>query len=60
MVAAARPDGEFTCVVGVELRKREVHDVELVVGGQCGELVNVIFGFVSGWCIQRGKWCKVV
>ncbi len=30
MVAAASPDGESTGVVGVELGKQEVHDVELV------------------------------
>jgi hypothetical protein len=56
LVAAASPDGESTGVVGVELCKREVHNSELVSGGQCGELVTGIFWFVSGLCIRRGKW----
>ncbi len=60
LVAAASLDGESTGVVGVELGKREVSDVELVSGGQCGGLVTGIFWFVSGLCIWRGKWCKVV
>ncbi len=60
LVAAASPDGESTGVVGVELGKQEVHDVELVGGGQCGGLVNGVFWFISGWCVQRGKWCKAV
>ncbi len=60
LVAAASPDGESTGVVGVVLGKQEVHDVERVGGGQCGGLVNGIFWFVSGWCVQCGKWCKVV
>jgi hypothetical protein len=60
LVAAASPDGESTSVVGLELGKQEVHDVELISGGQCGGLVTGIFWFVSGWCIWRGKWCKVV
>ncbi len=56
LVAAASPDGESTGVVGVELGKREVRDVELVGGGQCGGLVNGVFWFISGWCVRRGKW----
>jgi hypothetical protein len=60
LVAAASPDGESTGVVSVELGKWEVHDVELVSGGQCGGLVNGIFWFISGWCIRCGKWCKAV
>ncbi len=60
LVAAASLDGESTGVVGVELGKREVHDVELVSGGQCSGLVNGVFWFISGWRVQRGKWCKVV
>ncbi len=62
LVATASPDGESTGVVGVELGKREVRDVELVSGGQCGGLVTGIFWFVSGWCIcvQHSKWCKAV
>ncbi len=60
LVAAASPDGESTSVVGVELGEREVRDVELVSGGQCSGLVNVIFWFISGWCVWHGKWCKVV
>ncbi len=60
LVSAASPDRESTGVVGVELGKREVHDVELVSGGQCGGLVTGIFWFVSGLCIRRGKWCKAV
>ncbi len=55
LVAAASPDGESTSVVGVELGKQEVLDVELISGGQCGMLVNGIFLFISGWCILRGK-----
>ncbi len=51
---------ESTGVVGVELGKREVRDVELVGGGQCGGLVSGVFWFISGWCVQRGKWRKVV
>ncbi len=43
LVATASPDGKSTGVVGVELGKREVHDVELVSGGQCGGLVTGIF-----------------
>ncbi len=60
LVAAASPDGESTGVVGVELGKQEVHDIELVSGEQCSGLVTGIFWFVSGLCIQRGKWCKLV
>ena len=60
LVAAASLDGESTAVVGVELGKQEVRDVELVSGGQCGGLVTGIFWFVSGLCIQCGKWCKAV
>jgi hypothetical protein len=60
LVAAASLDGESTGVIGVELGKQEVHDVELVSRGQCGGLVNGIFWFVSGWCVWNGKWCKVV
>jgi hypothetical protein len=37
-VATASLDGESSSVVGVELGKREVHDVELVSGGQCSGL----------------------
>ncbi len=33
LVAAASPDGESSGVIGVELGKQEVHDVELVGGG---------------------------
>ncbi len=60
LVAAARPDGESPHVVGVELGKQEVCDVELINGGQCGGFVTEIFWFVSGWCIRRGKWCKAI
>jgi hypothetical protein len=60
LVATASPDGESFGVIGVELGKQEVRDVELISGGQCGELVTEIFWLVSGWCIQRGKWCKAV
>ncbi len=60
LVAAAILDGESSGVVGVELGKREVRDVELISGGQCGGLVTGIIWFVSGWCIQRVKWCKAV
>jgi hypothetical protein len=60
LVAAASPDGESASVVSVQLGKREVRDVELVAGGQCGGLVTGIFWYVSGWCIWCGKWCKAV
>ncbi len=60
LVATASPDGESTGVVGVELGKQEVRDVELVSGGQCSGLVTGIFWFGSGLCIRRGKWSKVV
>ncbi len=60
LVAPASPDGESTTVVGVELGKRKVRDVELVSGRQCGELVTGIFWFISGLCIWCGKWCKAV
>ncbi len=61
LVAAASPDGESSGVVGVELGKWEVRDVELISGGQCGGLVTGgIIWFVSGWCVRRGKWCKAV
>jgi hypothetical protein len=60
LVAAAHPDGESPCVVGVEPGKQEVRDVELISGGQCGGLVTEIFWFVSGWCIRRGKWCTAI
>ncbi len=48
LVAAASPDRESPGVVGVELGKREVRDVELVGGGQCSGLVDVVFWFISG------------
>ncbi len=48
LVADASPDGKFPGVVGVELGKQEVCNVELVGGGQCGGLVNGVFWFVSG------------
>jgi hypothetical protein len=60
LVAAASPDGESSSVVGVELSKQEVCDVELVSGGQCGGLVTGIIWSVSGWCFRCDKWCKVV
>ncbi len=59
LVATASLDGESTSVIGVELGKQEVRDVELIGGGHFGGLVNG-FWFISGWCIQRGKWCKAV
>ncbi len=60
LVAAASPDGESSSVIGVELGKREVHDVMLVSGGQCSGLVTGIIWFISGWCVRCGKWCKAV
>ncbi len=60
LIATASLDGESTGVVGVELGKREVCDVELIGGGQCGGLVNGVFWLISGWCVWRGKWCKAV
>ncbi len=60
LVATASLDGESSGVIGVELGKREVRDVELINGGKCGGLVIGIFWFVSGWCVWRGKWCKAI
>jgi hypothetical protein len=61
LVAAASLDGESPGVVGVELGKWEVCDVELVSGGQCGGLVaGISIWFISGWCPRHGKWCKAV
>ncbi len=60
LVAAASPDGESTGVIGVDLGRREVRDVELVGEGQCSGLVIGVFWFISGWCVQHGKWCKAV
>jgi hypothetical protein len=48
LVATASPDGESPGVIGVELGKREVRDVELVGGGQCGGLVDGVFWSFSG------------
>ncbi len=48
LVTAASLDGESPGVVGVELGKREVRDVELVGGGQCDGLVDGVFWFISG------------
>jgi hypothetical protein len=60
-VAAASPDGESPGVIGVEVGKWEVHDVEFVSGGQCGGLVaGFSIWFISGWCVRRGKRCKTV
>ncbi len=57
LVAAASPDGESSGVVGVELSKRKVRDVEVVSGGQWGGLVTgTSVWFISDWCIRRGKW----
>ncbi len=60
LVAAASPDGESSGVFSVRLGKQEVHDVELVSGGQCSGLVTGIIWFVSCWCVRCGKWCKAV
>ncbi len=48
LVATASFDGESPGVIGVELGKREVRDVELVGGRQCGGLVDGVFWFISG------------
>ncbi len=48
LVATASPDGVSPGVVGVELGKREVRDVELAGGGQCSGLVDGVFWFISG------------
>ncbi len=48
LIAAASLDGESPDVIGVELGKQEVCDVELVGLGQCGGLVDGVFWFVSG------------
>ncbi len=48
LVSTASPDGESHSVISVELGKWEVHDVELVGGGQCSGLVDGDFWFISG------------
>ena len=60
LVAAASPDGESSGVIGIELGKKEVCEVELVSRGQCSGLVNGVFWFISGSCVRCGKWSKVV
>ncbi len=60
LVATASQDGESSGVIGVELGKWEVRDVELVSGGQSDGLVTGIFWFISGLCVWHGKWCKAV
>jgi hypothetical protein len=61
LVATVSPDGESPSVIGVKLGKWEVSDVDLISGGQCGGLVaGITIWFISGWCIQHGKWCKSV
>ena len=50
LFAAACPDGESPSVVGVELHKCKIRDVELIGRGQFGGLVAGIFDwFISGW-----------
>jgi hypothetical protein len=50
LVAAASPDGESPGVIGVELGKQEVCDIELISGGRCGGLVaGISIWFISGW-----------
>jgi hypothetical protein len=52
LVGAGCPDGESPGVVGVELGKWEVCDVELVGRGQFGGLAPWIEAwFLSGWCV---------
>jgi hypothetical protein len=61
LVGAASPYVESPVVVGVELGKWEVFDVELVSGGKCSGLVaGISIWFISGWCIRHVQWCKVV
>ncbi len=61
LVAAAIPDGESPSVVGVKLGKWEVHDVELVGGGQFGGfVVGIAIWFLSGCLVWCGEWCKAV
>jgi hypothetical protein len=49
LVVTASLDGESPGVIGVELGKWEVRDVELVSGGQCGGLVaGISIWLVSG------------
>ncbi len=61
LVAATCPDGEFPSIVGVELSKWEVRDVELVGRGKFGGLAAWIDAwFLSGWCVRRGEYCKVI
>jgi hypothetical protein len=60
LVAAASPDGESSCVVGVDIGKWEAGNVELVSEGQCSGRVTGIIWFLSGWYVRHGKWCKAV
>jgi hypothetical protein len=49
LVATASLDGEPSSVVGVKLGKWEVHDVELVGGGQfCRLVAGITSWFISG------------
>ncbi len=49
LVAAASLDGESPGVIGVELGKWEVRDVDLVSGGRCGGLVaGISIWFIGG------------
>ena len=49
LVAAASLDGESSGVIGVELGKWEVRDVDLVSGGRCGGLMaGISIWFIGG------------
>ncbi len=59
LVATVSLNVESPGVVGVELGKWEVRDVELVGRGQFGGLVaGIATLFLRGWCVRRKEWCK--
>ncbi len=61
LVAAACPDGVSPGVVGVELGKRDVCDVELVCRGNFGGLAAwIVAWFFSGGCVQLCEYSKAI
>ncbi len=61
LVAAVGPDGESPGVVGVELGKWDVCDVELVCRRQFGGLAACINAwFFSGWCVRLYRYSKAI
>ncbi len=61
LVATACLDGESFGVVSVDLGEWEVRDVELVGEGKFDRLAAWINAWcLSGWCVQRGEYCKAI